>query len=307
MLIPMPAMDNVTRSASTYDLHLHTSWSYDATASVDKLFAQARKRGVRCLAITEHHVLDSQPDVRRVAAQYPEIRVIPAAELSVDTSIGAVDLLCYGFPRAISPDLQRVLDQYHTWQRNCGSAVSAGMQAIGIDYSDEKRRFLLETYRPREAMAVQGLTHVKGGVQRDYFLAEGFAKDEAAYRDLFERIAKKVDQPPYPAVEDVVPVVKAAGVQVAIAHPFGYFDRDDRRRMDALVAECGLDGIECAHLSVPLEFTPIYRSYCEEKGLFSTSGTDCHSDEDVEAMLTCHGGPEFWLDEFLERIPEGES
>ena len=72
--------------------------------------------------------------------------------------------------------------------------------------------------------------------------------------------------------------------------------------MDALTEECRLDGIECSHLKVPIECTPIYRAYCEEKGLFSVAGTDCHSNEDIEELLTCHGGKEAWLDEFLERL-----
>ena len=296
----MPATDSVARPPSSYDLHLHTSWSYDATASAETLFDQARKRGVRCLAVTEHHVLDSLPQVREVAEGYPEIRVIPAAEMSVTTSIGAVDLLCYGFPLEIPAEVQRVLDQYHAWQREFGAAVSASLLAIGIDYPDEKRRALLEFYRPAEAIEVQGLTHVKGGIQRDFFLKAGYATDEWDYRALLERAARKSALPPYPAVEDVVPAIKSIGVQVAIAHPNGYFDGANRRRMDALVHECGLDGVECAHLSVPLEFTPVYRGYCEEKGLFSTAGTDCHSDDEIERMLTCHGGQEAWVDEFLE-------
>jgi predicted metal-dependent phosphoesterase TrpH len=295
-------MDTISRPTSTYDMHLHTSWSYDAMTSVDVLFRRARELGVRCLAITEHHVLDSLPQVKRVAAGYPEIRVIPAAELSVTTSIGAVDLLCYGFPARIPAPVQGVLDAYHVWQRECGSAVSAGLQAIGIDYTEEKRRALLESYRPAEAMAVQGVTHVKGGLQREYFRKVGYAADDAAFRDLLARAEQAVPVPPYPAVEDVVPAIKAAGVQVAIAHPFGYFDGANRKRMDALVEECSLDGVECAHLSVPLDVTPIYRAYCEEKGLFSIAGTDCHSDEHVQSILTCHGGQEAWLDEFLERL-----
>lgn len=272
--------------------------------SAEVIFDQARELGVRCLAITEHHVLDSLPDVRRVAAGYPEIRVIPAAELSVDTSIGAVDLLCYGFPTKIPDGVQDVLDAYHEWQRACGSAVSAGLQAIGIDYTDAKRQALLESYRPAKAMAVQGVTHVKGGLQREYFRKKGYAADDVAFRELMARAEQAVPVPPYPAVEDVVPAIKAAGVQVAIAHPFGYFDGANRRRMDALVEECGLDGVECAHLTVPLDHTPVYRAYCEEKGLFSTAGTDCHSDDAVRNLLTRHGGEEAWLDELLERLPE---
>jgi predicted metal-dependent phosphoesterase TrpH len=242
--------------------------------------------------------------VQKVAEGYPEIRVIPAAELSVTASIGAVDLVCYGFTVEIPAGVQRVFDQYHVWQRECGSAISAGLLAIGIDYPDEKRRTLLESYRPAKAIELQGLTHVKGGIQRDFFLKAGYATDESDYRALLERAARKIAVPPYPAVEDVIPAIKSTGVQVAIAHPQGYFDGANRRRMDALVDECGLDGVECAHLSVPLELTPVYRGYCRKKGLFSTAGTDCHSDEDIDRLLTCHGGQETWLDEFLEKFED---
>ncbi|RKX36048.1 MAG: hypothetical protein DRP71_01755 [Verrucomicrobia bacterium] len=295
---------NIDRPPSTYDLHLHTSWSYDATASPERYFKRAGELGIRCLAITEHHVLDSLPQVREVAKRFPEIRVIPAAELSVTTSFGAIDLLCYGFPSKTTEAVQEVLEHYHTWQRACGSAVSEGMQAIGFDYTDQRRCDLLKSYRPAEAIDLQGVTHVKNQRQLDFFLAEGYIRDETEYRPLLERAAREVPPPPYPAVDEVVPAVQAAGVLVAIAHPFGYFGGTDRDRMDALTEECRLDGIECAHLKVPVECSPIYRAYCEEKGLFSVAGTDCHSDEDIEELLTCHGGKEKWLDEFLERLEE---
>ena len=85
-----------------------------------------------------------------------------------------------------------------------------------------------------------------------------------------------------------------------IAHPAGYFRQTDRRRMDALREECGLDGIECAHRSVPPELTAIYRQYCREHGLLSTAGSDCHEPEDLlpleragytpERRFACHLG-----------------
>jgi len=293
---------NMQRPFSSYDLHLHTSWSYDATALPDRYFSRARELGMRCMAITDHHVLDSLPRVEAVAEHYAEIRVIPAAELSVTTSFGGIDLLCYGFPSKTTPALQKVLEQYHAWQRACGSAVSRGMQALGHDYTDQRRLDLLRSYRPAEAIDLQGVTHVKNQRQIDFFLAAGYIRDEVEYRPLLERAAREVPPPPYPSVDDVVSAVKGAGALVAIAHPFDYFGGTDRDRMDGLVEECRLDGIECAHLSVPLECTPVYRAYCEEKGLFSVAGTDCHSDGDIEELLSCHGGEEIWLEEFLERL-----
>ena len=289
-------------ATAVYDLHLHTFWSYDATARVESYFERARELGVRCMAITEHHVLDSQDDVRQAARDFGDVRVIPAAELSVNTSIGAVDLLCYGFSDLISPGLQEVLDVYHDWQREYGSAISKGMCALGFDYSDERRMELLQSYRPPQTLEVQGCTHVKNGVQRDYWLERGFISSLTEYSTVRSRAGAAVAAPPYPAVEKVIPAVKESGALVAIAHPHGYFAQGDRNRMDHLVDECLLDGVECAHPSVPEDFTQVYRSYCEEKKLFSTGGSDCHSDEHVQTKFAVHNGEEEWLDEFLDRL-----
>jgi hypothetical protein len=294
--LPMP------QTTAAYDLHLHTFWSYDATAKVENHFRRARALGVQCIAITEHHVLDSQPDVRRVAAEYEDIRCIPSAELSVNTSIGAVDLLCYGFPLEISPSVQSVLDAYHSWQREYGSAISKGLCSLGFDYTDERRLELLQTYRPAQTLEVQGATHVKNGVQQDYWVERGFISSRDEYASLRRRASEAVSTPPYPAVEDVIPPLKEQGVLVAIAHPHGYFKQGDPDRMDQLLNECSLDGVECAHPGVPEDFTPVYRKYCRENGLFSTGGSDCHTDEDIEGKFAQHIGEKEWLDEFLERL-----
>ena len=295
-------MAEVQNPAAPYDLHLHTYWSYDAEANPETHFLRARELGVKCITINDHHILDALDEVLEVAQGYPEVQTIPSAELTVTTSIGAVDLLCYGFPREIPKAVQDVLDAYHEWQRAYGAAISKGLTALGHDFSDEKRLALLRSYRPEKTIVVQGATHVKGGVIRKYCVDQGFIDQIEDYRDLMKRASAKVHFPSYPHVKDVVPAVKAAGVLVAIAHPFEYFNQYDEVRMDALRAECGLDGIECAHPGVPPDYTIRYREYCEKHGMFSTGGSDCHSDDEVQPKLARHGGPDAWLEEFLERV-----
>ena len=299
-------MDNPHRRQATYDLHLHTYWSYDATTQVDTYFHRAQELDMRCLAITEHHILDSQDQIAKLAAGYPDIRVIRAAELSVNTSIGGVDLLCYGFPNSLTPFMKEVLNDYHEWQREYGASMCRGMQILGHDYTDEHRTEVLRSYRPAHVIELQGATHVKNQIQRDYFIERGFIQNANEYRELRQRVRNAVNMPPYPSVEKVTAAVEQSGALIAIAHPYGYFKHDDRNRMDALREECRLHGIECAHRSVPLEFTELYRAYCKQHGLFSTGGSDCHSDADVQEHLSFHGGKEQWLDEFLER-PDGNS
>ncbi|HTL52219.1 MAG TPA: PHP domain-containing protein [Planctomycetota bacterium] len=291
-----------SRPAAPYDLHLHTYWSYDAEAAPELHFRAARDRGVKVIAITEHHVLDSQAEVREVAVRYPEVRCIAAAELTVTTSIGAVDLLCYGFPATISPALQKVLEAYHAWQRNYGAALSSAVRTMGYPYSDADRLALLRTYRPEKAIAVQGNTHVQNSRHDQYFIARGFVKDAKQVKQFRRRIQEVGNLPAYPSVREVVPAVKAAGALVVIAHPHGYFNFGDEARMDQLRVECQLDGIECAHLAVPMEFTPVYRAYCVKHGLVSTGGSDSHTQEDIDRTFGRHGGDAGWLEEFLGRL-----
>ena len=287
---------------ATYDLHLHTYWSYDADTEPVRYFEQARALGVKCMAITEHHVLDSLPELREIAKDYPDVIFVPSAELSVTTSIGSVDLLCFGFPPALSTAVTDMLAAYHAWQRAYGAAVSAGLSAIGCPFSDEERLALLKTYRPEKAVQLHGATHVKVGIMRQFCVDRGYMKSFTEWGGLMERAAQAVPFPDYPHVRDVVPTVKASGARVAIAHPHVYFNYGDVERMDQLRLECGLDGIECAHSAVPGKFIPVYRDYCEQHDLFSTGGSDCHSVAEMGKGFAGHGGPDEWLEEFLERI-----
>lgn len=292
-----------------YDLHLHTYWSYDATANPESYFRRARELGVRCLAVTDHHVLDSLDEVLTIAEDYPEITVIPSAELTVSTSLGSVDLLCYGFPAQSSKELQELRGIYRTWQQETGAAIPRALQALGHDFTQAQRVELLQSYRPSKALRTQGMTHVKNGVLRQYFLERGFIASQAEYSTLMGRARKTVPFPTYPHVESVVSVVKGVGALIAIAHPHGYFRGYDVSRMDQLRDECCLDGIECInkHL-IPPECTRLYRAYCEQHGLISTAGSDCHADEDIPDVFAHHQGfPHYeesgtWLDEFLDRL-----
>jgi len=290
---------------STYDLHVHTHWSYDARATVEETFAGAARLGLRILAITEHHVIDSVPEATEVASRYPGLGYLPSAELTVDTSIGAVDLVCLGFPQDARERLAPLWRRYHEWQREYGSAVSAGLQALGIDYSESAREELLRRYRPEEAMAVQGVTHVNNAVQRAFFLERGFIETAEDYGSLTKQVARTSGLPRYPAVADVVPLVKELGVLVSIAHPRGYFLEADRTRMDALREECLLDGIECARPDLPGELRNAYRRYCVEHGMLSTAGSDCHFPEEIGSNLGNHGGPDEWWDEVATRLAPG--
>ena len=58
---------------ASFDFHLHTCWSYDASATAEEYFALASSRGVGWLAVTEHHQMDSLAEVSAAGAAHPEL------------------------------------------------------------------------------------------------------------------------------------------------------------------------------------------------------------------------------------------
>ncbi|NLO07001.1 MAG: PHP domain-containing protein [candidate division WS1 bacterium] len=297
--------DQHTTRRASYDLHLHTCWSYDAMATVDEHFAAALAHDVRRIAITDHHIVDGLDEAIATAERYPQITLVPGAELTVTASTGSIDVVCLGFTAAAIEALTPVWDAYHEWQREYAAATTAGMRAIGFDYTDEHRRELLESYRPARALEVQGMTHVANKMQRAWFVERGFIANEAEYGTVLAAAAEKVARPPYPAADFVLPAVKQQGMLLIIAHPTGYFQRDNLDRMNLLREELLLDGAECAHRLVPPELRPFYRSWCEEHGLLSSGGSDLHWSEDVSERIGAHGGPDEWWPEIQARLPAG--
>jgi len=280
-----------------YDLHLHTEWSYDATAPVEAYFRMAQAKRLRALAITDHHLMDGYGEVLAAAAKYPEVGYLSGGELTVHCDLGNFDLVCLNLPRRPTPELDELWAIYRNWQRAYGRALSENFCARGFPFDDEARLKLLRTYRPAKAIAAQGNTHVQFAALWHYCVEQGFCKDVEEYRALRKSFT---DMPHYPEFDEVIPRVKRAGGVVILAHPVGYFLTDDRKRMDHLRELFTLDGIECAHVSVPPELVVLYRDYCEEFGLLSSGGSDLHTP--VEEQFAAHPGPERWLDEILERV-----
>ena len=290
---------------AAYDLHLHSYWSYDACAPVEYYFRKASELKLRAIAISEHFTMDSLPDIIATSRKYPDVRFIPAVEMTVRCSIGSLDMLCLGMPLEIPTEIEEIFEEYRQWQRDCGKAISIGMQSLGFDYTEKDRLELLKKYRPAKTIEKHGITHVQNGIQRTHFINSGYIKSPEEYGKLFEKFPRT----PYPDAERILPVLKHHGALVMIAHPTSYFNKNDIKRMDALREELGFEGIECAHDLIPQELTPFYRDYCVRHKLFSSGGSDSHADHSdnpcriaTQHEFARHIGEGKWLDEIFERL-----
>lgn len=295
--------DGATTGRASYDLHLHSCWSYDAMVTPQALVETADALGIRRIAITDHHVVDGVEEAREAARDHPDVTLVAGAELTVNTSIGAVDTVCLGVtPEAIDA-LTPIWDAYHQWQQEFGAALRKGISALGHDFTESRHEDLLRSYRPARCISEQGMTHIGGSVLRAWLIERGIMDSPEDWGPLMAAAAEQVPRPAYPAADFVVPAVKRDGAIVAIAHPTRYFLRDDRERMETLREELLLDAVECAHPGVPPELTRVYRRWCVEHGLLSTGSSDLHFPEALQASMGRHIGSDEWWDELAERLP----
>ena len=300
------------RKYAQYDLHLHSLWSYDACTPLEYYFSRAKELNLRAFAVTDHHNFDAFEEILETAKLFPGVGFIAGAEMTVKSPVGCFDLVCLGLPRTPPEKLRRIFDAYHALQREWGDSLCRLLQERGHSYTREDRQKLLRTYRPERTFAVQGVTHVRNEIQRDYLIAQHHIKDEKEYGELSWRAMAGDDS--YGSIRllegsDIIDAVHDAGGIVLIAHPAGYFKGRNEARMDEIFEALKLDGIECAHPSVPEENTNFYRAYCRKHRLLSSGGTDCHEDPPHAYLklspgrdMAFHAGAPEWLDEILARV-----
>jgi len=62
------------------DLHVHTSYSYDSTSKPERIIEQAKKKGIKCLAIADHDEVRGAEKVKELAEEQG-ILIIPSIEI----------------------------------------------------------------------------------------------------------------------------------------------------------------------------------------------------------------------------------
>jgi len=82
------------------DLHMHTIYSYDGTASVSAVLTRAKQVGLDVIAITDHDEIKGALKALELAPSYG-IEVIPGIEIT--TAEG--DLLALNITEAVEPNL----------------------------------------------------------------------------------------------------------------------------------------------------------------------------------------------------------
>lgn len=225
------------------------------------MIEQARKAGMRYIAITDHDTIDGLSELELSwLAGNRELQVIPGVEFSTDVLDHEVHILGYHFD-IFHTELRRQLHMMVEARHERAEKMLKRLQELDypIDIAEVSALAGNGVFgRPHIAMAL---------VKRGYFSlpAEAFAA-------LLNRQGPAYVPRCKLSPEQVLAVITQAGGVAVLAHP-GLVGDD---AVVEAVLQTGIQGLEVYHPKHTREQTSHYAALAEQYGLMVTGGSDFH-------------------------------
>ena len=247
-----------------FDMHVHTTAS-DGTAAPAGIVRQAAEIGLGGLAITDHDTYDGLWEAS-VAARQTGLTLIYGVELSCELACAAgepvreVHMLGYFYDPLVK-ELGTMLRYLQQQRRVRAVSILRALADVGMPLDDAFLRNYADTGAPGRGLIARKLA--EAGYVRD--------SSEAFAHWLGHGCPAYVPRRRLNAVEAVRLLHRAGGVAV-MAHPVQAGDD----RLVGLLAQAGLDGLECRHPDHDEALCRHYLALADEFGLAVSGGSDHH-------------------------------
>ena len=266
------------------DLHVHSKNGSDGKWPLDQIFAEARRRRISLISITDHDSLRGQSEAKRLAVTHG-IKYITGVELNVTLAHpyytkgkdASLDFLGYAF------DIENVafIDKLQDLRAYRKDRAEKILKNINEEFIKEGQKLL--THEDMDAIEAGadgslGRPHIA-----NHLIAKGIV---ATKQEAFDRYLTKCDVPKMPlTLEEASALVRAAGGKLVLAHPndskgtslaFITSSLEEQKKMILEVMLPCIDGIECWHTRHDRHAAAFYLAIVRSKGLIATGGSDCH-------------------------------
>jgi hypothetical protein len=261
----LPWLFMTSTPSQVIDLHCHSTASDGALAPA-QVVAEAARRGVTVLALTDHDTIGGLEEAE-AAARSHGISLIPGVEFTVGCAGSEIHLLGLGIDRSNS-ELLRLCSEIQQSRRERFFTMIERLRMAGVALKTEGVADGVSLARPYLARML---------------VEQGFAE---GYQDAFDKYLRK-GAPAYvphrrTPIRRAIEVIHGAGGIAIVAHP-GLYKNGDEVVYEA--AQLGADGIECHHSDHDHDKTAHYVGIARRLGLLISGGADFHGLEHARARL----------------------
>jgi len=267
------------------DLHTHTNYS-DGTATVEQTLMLAEGIGLSFLSVTDHNTVNAYDELLQKKHLFSG-KLVSGVELSTSFRGESIEILGYGINVEKMKPL--IAENYLSLYEKNRRAAALDAIATVKNGATLSPGFIKTMCEHPEAVFDPGRENY-----RTYLLAELRRYPENARffrsREEFESIDRHRFSREYlfnprsplfsdqssllPSIEKVIHIIKECGGLTFLAHPFVY-SKNIINALDDVVAY-GLDGIECHYGTFNKEQKQFLETYCDERGLLKSGGSDHH-------------------------------
>jgi len=286
------------------DLHIHSKNGSDGRWDVEDIFAEAQRRAVGLISITDHDSIAASERATELAREYG-MHFITGVELNITFSHPdyregkeiPLDFLGYGFDMhdASLKEKLEELQRYRTYR------AGRILEKINAEF----RNAGIPEFTGEDMEAVR--SYADGSLARPhiarYLIRKGIVKDK---QEAFETYLVKCDVPKmHFSLEEASTLIRKAGGRLVLAHPGDTNGTSlvslspDISQHLTIIRETMMDfidGIECWHTRHNRITTKTYSAFAQREGLIATGGSDCHQQP---AILGSMQIPSWVADQFL--------
>lgn len=257
------------------DLHIHSTAS-DGRLSPQEIVYRAVELGITIIAIADHDTVAGIAPALAAAKVFPELKVIPAIEISTDVPGDEVHVLGY-FIDYTNPHFISRLESMRRSRVERAQKMVAKLKGLGVNIEWERVQHFAggsTIGRPHIAQAM---------LEKGYIgsISEAFAKYIGRNGPAY------VEREKMTPAEAVKLLLDVNGLPV-LAHPLTI------RETEAMIMEmraAGMVGIEVYYKDYGEEQRNSLRQLAQKHHLIATGGSDYHGLEDNEIMIGDAGVP----------------
>jgi len=263
------------------DLHIHSKECSDGKMSLEKIFNEANRRGIKVISITDHDSIECQEKAKELAKLYG-MHYITGVELNISFKFSnlkpiSLDILGYQFD-IYNNALNKKLIELRKYRKKRAEKILEKVNQQLI--KNGLRPFTYEDIRVIEnsAEGSLGRPHIA-----DYMIKKGIVKSR---KEAFEKYLVKCNIPKMPlSLKEASDLIRGAGGKAILAHPNNPNGTSLYSITDSIIEQFRiieknmlpyLDGIECWHSKHDSITTKEYLDFVKKHNLMVTGGSDCH-------------------------------
>ncbi len=240
------------------DLHIHSFYS-DGTMSPSEIIAEAKRLGIKKIAITDHNVLEGNDLALSLAPDY----VIPGVEIDALEDGIDVHILAYNYNLA-DQEFRKFIKENNQKLMETDDMLIDKMIAGGEPLS--KNEYKNYQYDRR----------LGGWKALNYLIELGYIKTVPDCFKLMAKFNHSHANIPFLSVEEVIKIIHKAGGKAVLAHPGKTFSLEKMDYYLEKIISYGIDGIEAYYPAHSLDFRMKLSDLAKRNNLLITCGNDCH-------------------------------